>query len=58
MFRTAIMVTALLAGLALPAQAADIMVGKLKISAPWARATPKGAPVGGGYVTITNTGSE
>lgn len=58
MFRTAIMVTALLAGLALPAQAADIMIGKLKISAPWARATPKGAPVGGGYVTITNTGSE
>jgi copper(I)-binding protein len=58
MFRTAIMVTALLAGLALPAQAADIMVGELKISAPWARATPKGASVGGGYVTITNTGSE
>jgi copper(I)-binding protein len=49
---------ALLAGLASPAQAADVMVGKLKISAPWARATPKGAPVGGGYLTITNTGSE
>jgi copper(I)-binding protein len=49
---------ALLAGLASPVQAADVMVGKLKISAPWARATPKGAPVGGGYLTITNTGSE
>lgn len=58
MFRTAFMVTALLAALALPAQAADVMVGKLKISAPWARATPKGAPVGGGYLTITNMGSE
>ena len=33
-------------------------VGKLVITAPWARATPKGAPVGGGYLTITNTGSE
>ena len=58
MFRTAFMVTAVLAVLAIPAQAADVMVGKLKISAPWARATPKGAPVGGGYLTITNTGSE
>jgi hypothetical protein len=29
----------------------------LKISAAWARATPKGAPVGGGYMTIANTGT-
>jgi len=58
MFRTAITITALLAALALPAQAADVMAGHLKISAPWARATPKGAPVGGGYMTITNMGSE
>jgi hypothetical protein len=43
--------------LALPAQAADVMAGMLKISAPWARATPKGASVGGGYMTITNTGT-
>ena len=43
--------------LALPAQAADVMAGALKISAPWARATPKGASVGGGYMTITNTGT-
>jgi hypothetical protein len=40
-----------------PAHAEDIMAGSLKISAPWARATPKGASVGGGYLTITNTGS-
>jgi periplasmic copper chaperone A len=58
MVRTAFMVTALLAFFALPAQAADVMVGQLKISAPWARATPKGASVGGGYLTITNMGSE
>ena len=51
-------VAAILSFLALPTQAANVTVGQLKISAPWARATPKGAPVGGGYLTITNTGSE
>ena len=40
-----------------PAQAADVTVGSLKISAPWARGTPKGASVGGGYMKITNTGT-
>ena len=40
-----------------PAQAEDVTAGSLKISAPWIRATPKGASVGGGYMTITNTGS-
>jgi len=52
-----VLVAAVLGLLALPAQAADVIVGQLKISAPWARATPKGASVGGGYMTITNTGS-
>ena len=37
--------------------AEDIKAGGLKISAAWARATPKGAPVGGGYLTITNDGT-
>ena len=40
----------------MPAQAEDITAGSLKISAPWARATPKGASVGGGYMKIINTG--
>jgi copper(I)-binding protein len=40
-----------------PALAADYTAGSLKVSGPWARATPKGAPVGGGYMTITNTGT-
>jgi periplasmic copper chaperone A len=53
-----ILIAAALCLLALPAQAADVMVGHLKISVPWARATPKGAGVGGGYMTITNMGSE
>lgn len=38
------------------ASAEDVKVGALQISAPWARATPKGAAVGGGYLKITNTG--
>ncbi len=40
-----------------PAVADDVTIGMLKISAPWARATPNGAKVGGGYMTITNTGT-
>lgn len=40
-----------------PAFAQDVMVGTLKISTPWSRATPKGASVGGGYFKITNTGT-
>jgi hypothetical protein len=39
------------------AHAEDVTVGNLKISTPWARATPKGASVGGAYLTITNTGN-
>jgi len=41
-----------------PCHAADVMAGSLKISAAWARATPKAASVGGGYMTITNTGTQ
>ena len=33
-------------------------VGSLVIEAPWARATPGGAQVGGAYLKITNTGGE
>jgi periplasmic copper chaperone A len=33
----------------------DVMIGKVKLTAAWARATPKGATIGGGYLTITNT---
>jgi copper(I)-binding protein len=31
--------------------------GDIEITAAWARATPKGAQVGGGYLKITNTGT-
>src|SRR4030081_332836 len=33
-------------------------VGSIEIGNPWARATPKGASVGGAYMTITNKGTE
>ena len=57
MTRTYLFVAAALVALALPAHAEDYTAGSLKISSPWARATPKGASVGGGYMTITNTGT-
>jgi periplasmic copper chaperone A len=43
--------------LASNAVADDYKLGTLEISQPWARATPKGAETGAGYLTIKNTGS-
>lgn len=40
------------------AYAHEFKVGDIEISEPWARATPSGADVGGGYLTITNHGSQ
>jgi copper(I)-binding protein len=37
--------------------ATDYHVGPLDIAAPWSRATPKGASVAAGYMTIKNTGT-
>lgn len=39
------------------ALAHDFTVGPLKIDHPWTRATPGGAKVAGGYLTILNSGS-
>jgi copper(I)-binding protein len=52
----ALFAAALLA--ALPAGAHDYKAGSLSIAHPWSRATPGGAKVGGGYMSITNTGTE
>ena len=42
-----------------PAPAANVFkAGSLTIEAPWARATPGGAQVAGGFMKITNSGSE
>ena len=49
---------ALLASLfAAPAQAQEVKAGDLVITQAWSRATPGGAKVAGGYLTIENKGS-
>jgi copper(I)-binding protein len=40
------------------AAAETYTVGAIEIANPWARATPKGAPVAGAYMTMTNKGAE
>jgi copper(I)-binding protein len=42
---------------AAPARAEDVKAGDLVISQAWSRATPGGAKIGGGYLTIENRGS-
>jgi periplasmic copper chaperone A len=45
-------------GIAPAAKSGTITIGTLTITAPWTRATPAGARVGGGYMKITNAGKE
>jgi len=40
------------------AVAESFSAGGIRIGSPWARATPSGATVGAGYLTITNRSSE
>jgi copper(I)-binding protein len=40
-----------------PARAEEVRAGDLVITQAWSRATPGGAKVGGGYLTIENKGS-
>ncbi|HEY6699208.1 MAG TPA: copper chaperone PCu(A)C [Pseudolabrys sp.] len=56
MTRITFMIAMLAAFSIVSALAEDITVGRLKISSPWVRGTPKGAPVGGGYMIISNSG--
>ncbi len=49
--------TVLIAAAAPPAHADEAKPSPIRVASPWLRATPKGAPVVGGYATITNTGS-
>jgi periplasmic copper chaperone A len=42
---------------AAPAQAQEVKAGDLVISQAWSRATPGGAKIAGGYLTIENKGS-
>ena len=43
--------------LAAPARAEEVKAGTLVITQAWSRATPGGATIGAGYLTIENTGS-
>jgi copper(I)-binding protein len=40
-----------------PARAEDVKAGDLVITQGWSRATPGGAKIGGGYLTIENKGN-
>jgi hypothetical protein len=43
--------------LAVPARAEEVKAGDLVITQAWSRATPGGAKIGGGYLTIENKGA-
>ncbi len=53
----AIACAAVLAYFLAPALADEVKAGDLVITQAWSRATPGGAKVGGGYLTIQNKGS-
>ncbi len=57
MTRAIACVTLLSCGLVTPATAEEIKAGDLVITQAWSRATPGGAKVAGGYLTIENKGS-
>jgi copper(I)-binding protein len=52
--------TALVVGICIanPAGGAEYKAGSIQIDGPWSRATPKGAAIGAGYMTIRNAGTE
>ena len=49
--------TVLLALLGAPARAQEVKAGDLVITLPWSRATPGGAKIAGGFLTIENKGA-
>ena len=55
--RKLLLAMGMLAGTAGAAFAQTYSAGPIKVEQPWVRATPGGAKVGGGYLTITNTGT-
>ncbi|HEY1865112.1 MAG TPA: copper chaperone PCu(A)C [Roseiarcus sp.] len=48
---------ALVASIAAPVFGQEFKAGDIVVEKPWARATPKGAEVGSGYLTIENKGA-
>jgi periplasmic copper chaperone A len=55
--RTLAYVVCLAGLLAAPARAGEVKAGDLVVSQAWSRATPNGAKIGGGYLTIENKGA-
>ncbi|BAB50242.1 copper chaperone PCu(A)C [Mesorhizobium japonicum] len=54
---TAVLALAIMLAGAQSVLAHEFKVGDIEIGHPWSRATPAGAKVAGGYLTITNNGS-
>jgi periplasmic copper chaperone A len=57
MLRTLVYATLVSTMLAAPARAEEVKAGDLVITQAWSRATPGGAKIGGGYLTIENKGT-
>lgn len=57
MFKKSLVLAAALALVAAAANAHDYKAGSIEIGHPWSRATPKGAQVAGGFMTLKNTGA-
>jgi periplasmic copper chaperone A len=57
MLRTIVYAMLLSTLLAAPARADEVKAGDLVITQAWSRATPGGAKIGGGYLTIENKGT-
>ena len=55
--KTSILFACILSLAAGAAAAQEFKAGSLEIDHPWSRATPKGAKVAAGYLTIKNTGT-
>jgi periplasmic copper chaperone A len=56
--KTSILFACVLSLAAGAAAAQEFKAGSLEIDQPWSRATPKGAKVAAGYLTIKNTGTD
>jgi copper(I)-binding protein len=56
LFKRSVLAAALLLSSAVSVFAADVRAGDLLISQTWSRATPGGAKIGAGYLTIENKG--
>jgi copper(I)-binding protein len=56
LFKRSVLAAALLLSSAVGVFAADVRAGDLLISQTWSRATPGGAKIGAGYLTIENKG--